>query len=151
MGKVSRFQKTSLQLSDLEAAERPSYQMTGTTKIDRIDCRGDIREHRTHDGKRTICGLAIDMRQPPCGNRSCKRCEKIIARLSETTGHGVMEMPTPYAMKPKQAACDWCQKPRSDLRSMDGETRACFLCRREASRRRIFDEKQNRYVQLENS
>ena len=54
-------------------------------------------------------------------------------------------------MKPnKQTTCDWCQKTRSDLRSM-GETHACFLCRREASRGRIFDEKQNRYVLLENS
>lgn len=45
--------------------------------------------------------------------------------------------------------CDWCQKPRRDLRPMDGETHACFLCRREASRGRVFDEKQNRYVQPE--
>ena len=52
-------------------------------------------------------------------------------------------------MKPKQAACDWCQKQRRDLRSMDGETSACFLCRKEAARGRIFDEKQNRYVLLE--
>jgi len=45
--------------------------------------------------------------------------------------------------------CDWCQKPRRDLLSMDGESRACFLCRQEASRGRVFDEKQNRYVLLE--
>jgi hypothetical protein len=52
------------------------------TKIDRYDSRGDIREHLTRDGRRTICGLSIGFlqSQPPCGNRSCKRCEKIAAR-----------------------------------------------------------------------
>ena len=91
MDKVSHLQKMSVQLSDLAAAARPSYQMT---KIDRIDNRGDIREHLTRDGRLTICGLAIEMSQPPCGNRSCKRCEKIIARLSETTDRGVMGVQT---------------------------------------------------------
>ena len=56
------------------------FDPTGPTKIDRIDDRGDIREHLTRDGRRTICGIEIGMRQPPCGNRSCKRCEKIAAR-----------------------------------------------------------------------
>jgi len=54
-------------------------------------------------------------------------------------------------MKPKKATCDWCGKTRSDLLPVGGETSACFLCRKEASRGRIFDEKQNRYVHLENS
>ena len=91
MAKVDELQKISLQLSDLAAAERPSYQMT---KIDRIDSRGDIREHFTRDGRRTICGLWIDVSQTPCGNRPCKRCEKNVARLSETAGHGVMGVQT---------------------------------------------------------
>jgi hypothetical protein len=55
--------------------------MTKTAqKIDRIDDRGDICEHLTLDGQRTICGIEIGQRQPPCGNRACKRCEKISAR-----------------------------------------------------------------------
>lgn len=52
--------------------------MPPMTKIDRIDDRGDIREHWTRDGRRTICGIAIGQRQPPCGNAPCKRCEKIV-------------------------------------------------------------------------
>jgi len=44
------------------------------TKIDRIDDRGDIREHLTRDGRHTICGIEIGMWQPACGNRLCKRC-----------------------------------------------------------------------------
>ena len=50
------------------------------TRIDRIDDRGDIREHLTRDGVRTICGVEIGMRQSPCGNRACRRCEKIATR-----------------------------------------------------------------------
>lgn len=47
-------------------------------KIDRYDGRGDIREHLTRDGQRTICGITIGGGwQSPCGNRPCKRCEKI--------------------------------------------------------------------------
>ena len=60
--------------SDPTGPARPVHQMT---KIDRIDDRGDIREHWTRDGVRTICGIEIGMRQLPCGNRACKRCEKI--------------------------------------------------------------------------
>jgi hypothetical protein len=50
------------------------------TKIDRIDERGNIRAHLTSDGRRTICGIEIGLRQSPCGNRPCKRCEKIATR-----------------------------------------------------------------------
>jgi len=51
----------------------------------------------------------------------------------------------------KKPTCDWCQKERRDVVRMDEETVACFLCRKEASRRRVFDVKQNRYVHLEES
>ena len=53
-------------------------------KIDRIDDRGDIREHWTCDGHRTLCGIQIGGRQSPCGNRPCKRCQRVVDRLSET-------------------------------------------------------------------
>ena len=94
MDKVKALQKIPLQLSDLAVDERPSQEMTQIVRVDRIDNRGDIREHLTRDGKRTICGIEIGMRQMPCGNATCRRCEKILARLSETTGHGVMEVQT---------------------------------------------------------
>ena len=89
MTNVSRRQ---IQPSDPGSSARPSHEMT---KIDRIDDRGNIREHLTRDGIRTICGIEIGMRQVPCDNAPCKRCEKIVARLSETAGRGVMEMQTP--------------------------------------------------------
>ena len=54
-------------------------------------------------------------------------------------------------MKTRSITCDWCGKPRRDLRPFGDETRACFLCRKEASKSRIYDEKQNRYVLLETS
>lgn len=50
------------------------------TKVDRIDDRGNITEHWTRDGRRTICGLQIGYRQNACGNRTCGRCEKLIVR-----------------------------------------------------------------------
>ena len=53
------------------------------TQIDRTDDRGDIREHLTRDGRRTICGLKIDASgrwEAPGGARVCKRCEKIAER-----------------------------------------------------------------------
>jgi hypothetical protein len=59
------------------------------TKIDRIDDHGDIRQHWTRDGRRTICGIAIGYRQPPCGNRLCKRCEKIAARATTVRSAGI--------------------------------------------------------------
>jgi len=61
------------------------------TKIDRIDDRGNIREHLTRDQRRTICGIEIGYRQDPCGNATCRRCEKIAARLSEVVASGVKE------------------------------------------------------------
>lgn len=58
-------------------------------KVDRIDNRGNIREHWTCDGRRTLCGIEIGGRQDPCGNATCTRCEKIVARLSETSASSV--------------------------------------------------------------
>jgi hypothetical protein len=53
--------------------------------MDRIDDKGDIREHLTRDGRRTICGIEIGMRQSACGNRPCKRCQRIAMRCQITT------------------------------------------------------------------
>ena len=47
------------------------------------------------------------------------------------------------------ATCDWCNKPHRDVRPFGDETSACFLCRKEASKSRIFDENLNRYVRKE--
>ncbi len=68
--------------SDPTALVRPVHQMT---KIDRIDDRGDIREHWTRNGHRTICGIEIGMRQTACGNRACKRCKKIAERCQNAS------------------------------------------------------------------
>ena len=35
-------------------------------------------------GNRTICGIEIGMRQPACGNRPCKRCERIAERCQNS-------------------------------------------------------------------
>lgn len=45
--------------------------------VDRIDQKGDIREHWTHDGERTLCGLAIGHHQAAVGNRECRRCVRL--------------------------------------------------------------------------
>lgn len=74
MTKTAQPSNPGKHLSDPTAPVSPVHQMT---KIDRIDDRGDIREHWTHDGHRTICGIEIGMKQPACGNRPCKRCKKI--------------------------------------------------------------------------
>lgn len=51
------------------------------TRIDRIDNRGDIREHVVSSVRpgRTLCGLPILHSQEPAGNRECRCC----ARLEE--------------------------------------------------------------------
>jgi hypothetical protein len=71
-------------LSDPPAPVRLVNQMT---KVDRIDNRGDIREHLTRDGSRTLCGLTLGRgyTQNACGNRECRRCEKIAARCQNST------------------------------------------------------------------
>ena len=53
-------------------------------------------------------------------------------------------------LKPKPT-CDWCEKQKRDVQPFGDETSACFLCRQEARRHRVFDETLNRYVRLENS
>lgn len=53
-----------------------------TQWIDRIDLRGNIVEHAVENRYRTLCGLALGMTQPSCGNRRCKKCERIV-RLKE--------------------------------------------------------------------
>lgn len=68
-------------LSDLIAPVRPVSQVT---KVDRIDDKGNIREHLTREGVRTICGIEIGRRQTPCGNAPCRRCEKIAVRCQIT-------------------------------------------------------------------
>jgi len=95
MENVSDRQNSDPQPSDPGGPVRPSLQMTKIMKVDRIDDRGDIREHFTRDGKTTICGIEIGMRQTPCGNAPCLRCKKIFDRLSETAARGVMEVQTP--------------------------------------------------------
>jgi hypothetical protein len=77
MQKIAQTNSPPSELADLTTPARQ------VTTIDRIDDRGDLREHRTRDGHRTICGIEIGMRQPPCGNRPCKRCEKIAARCQK--------------------------------------------------------------------
>ena len=77
-----------------------------------------------------------------------RRHEKSVDRLSESARGDVIEMED--AMKTKTTTiCDWCGKPRRDVCPFGDETVACFLCRTEATRHRIFDEKLNRYVRKE--
>lgn len=76
--------KTAPPTEPLSDPAAPARLVTQMTKIDRIDDKGNIREHLTRDGQRTICGLEIGQRQPPCGNAPCCRCEKIAARCQIT-------------------------------------------------------------------
>jgi hypothetical protein len=48
-----------------------------TQRIDRIDQKGNIREHIVHprDPDKTLCGLVIGTSQRAMGNRVCQRCE----------------------------------------------------------------------------
>lgn len=50
--------------------------------VDRIDGKGDIREHDVslHTEDRTACGLRVESSQPSSGNARCKRCDAIRAR-----------------------------------------------------------------------
>lgn len=52
-------------------------------------------------------------------------------------------------MKIAPPTCDWCNKPARDVQPFGEETHACFLCRQEARRQRVFDEKLNRYVRMD--
>lgn len=49
--------------------------------IDRIDGRGDIREHLVGVAGRTLCGRPIVAAQEPAGAPRCKRCRSLAARL----------------------------------------------------------------------
>lgn len=55
-------------------------------RIDRIDDNGNIREHilAEDDPARTLCGLVVYNSQKPIGNRTCKRCEALHRRTSES-------------------------------------------------------------------
>ena len=55
--------------------------MSNYYPIDRISQNGDIREHMTRDGRRTLCGLTIDASQDPAGNTRCGRCRRITAKF----------------------------------------------------------------------
>jgi len=90
MQNVSGRKDFDSQPSDPRRPERLVLQMGQITKVDRIDDRGNIREHFTRDEKSTICGIEIGMRQTPCGNTPCMRCKKIFDRLSETAARGVI-------------------------------------------------------------
>lgn len=49
-------------------------------RVDRIDSRGNIREHLIERGaESTLCGLVIGASntQEPLGNGLCKRCERL--------------------------------------------------------------------------
>ena len=48
-------------------------------RIDRIDERGQIREHTIDDSDwlHTLCGIEIRQSQIACGNRRCTKCEAL--------------------------------------------------------------------------
>lgn len=63
--------------------EMARHEATGVlAKVDRIDEAGDIREHWTRDGRRTVCGIEIGHRQSASGNRPCRRCQIVVAATS---------------------------------------------------------------------
>ena len=78
---MAEIDPTDSRTSDPTAAVRPVHKMT---KIDRIDDRGDVREHLTRGRHRTICGLKIDAsgrwELVTGGALPCRRCEKIAER-----------------------------------------------------------------------
>lgn len=50
-------------------------------RIDHVAQNGDICEHLIDPvrpaGRMTLCGLRLAMTQPACGNKTCKRCDRI--------------------------------------------------------------------------
>jgi hypothetical protein len=48
-------------------------------RVDRIDGKGNIRQHLTVDRKVTLCGLALRLWQEPANNSECRRCVRIAA------------------------------------------------------------------------
>lgn len=88
-------------LSDPPAPVRLVHQMT---KVDRIDDSGNIREHLTRDGRGTICGIAIGQRQAPCGNATCRCCEKIAVRCQiEPSASSGEQSPMNITERPRHA------------------------------------------------
>lgn len=91
-------------------AAAPLYRFPLFRHLDRVDARGDIREHATHSRLQgaaypapyymTLCGLPLhwSQAQRPAGNRTCKRCAEleqaaanVLARFAEAA------IPTPLA------------------------------------------------------
>lgn len=59
-----------------------AYQGTKYERVDRIDDKGNIREHTRVIGTlKTLCGLTIHYEQDAAGNGSCKNCERKRAKL----------------------------------------------------------------------
>jgi hypothetical protein len=53
--------------------------------IDRIDGRGNIREHITADGQRALCGALLGgPTQEAAGNAKCGSCAKMVALVAES-------------------------------------------------------------------
>ena len=52
---------------------------TYVARIDRVDTKGNLREHLTGDGERTLCGLLLRETQKPAGNAVCRRCQQLVA------------------------------------------------------------------------
>ncbi len=48
-------------------------------RIDRLNSTGQVREHSTDDGVRTLCGLSLDLLNArlPTGGLSCARCRQL--------------------------------------------------------------------------
>jgi hypothetical protein len=71
-------EKATYRITVAGCAERESHQ--GLKRIDRIDSRGDIREHVMHPTKEqtTLCGLSVRASQPTAGNRRCTNCERLM-------------------------------------------------------------------------
>jgi hypothetical protein len=45
--------------------------------VDRVDSRGNLREHLTSTGEKTLCGLDLYATQKPAGNAPCRRCVQL--------------------------------------------------------------------------
>jgi len=70
--------------------------MSGKRKrIDRIDTKGNIREHAIATSGRpamTLCGLAIGDYQEASGNARCRNCERMeLARLAKCSTGGLTD------------------------------------------------------------
>lgn len=61
------------------------------TYIDRIDTKGQVRQHVLHPRLpgRTVCGLFIATARPPSNIACCRRCERIA--YPSSSAHGPSE------------------------------------------------------------